>query len=68
MKKEFIKIAIPYIPKNKEVSEHFGDAPTFLILKIKDADRSLVEQKVIVNPFLLEERGKGIMAAELLVK
>lgn len=68
VKKEFINVAIPYIIKGNKVSEHFGEAPAFLILKVKADSNSLVKQDILINPFLLEERGKGIMAAELLVK
>jgi len=68
VKKEFINIAIPYVVKEGKVSEHFGEAPAFLVLRVKAESNSLVKQDVLVNPFLLEERGKGIMAAELLVK
>ena len=68
VKKEFINVAIPYIIKEKKVSEHFGEAPAFLVLKVKADSNSLVKQGILINPFLLEERGKGIMAAELLVK
>lgn len=68
VKKEFINVAIPYIIKENKVSEHFGEAPAFLVLKVKADSNSLVKQDILINPFLLEERGKGIMAAELLVK
>lgn len=68
VKKEFINAAIPYIIKEKKVSEHFGEAPAFLVLKVKADSNSLVQQDILINPFLLEERGKGIMAAEFLVK
>lgn len=68
VKKEFINIAIPYIIKEKKVSEHFGKAPAFLVLKVKADSNSLVKQDILINSFLLEERGKGIMAAEFLVK
>lgn len=68
VKKEFINVAIPYIVKENKVSEHFGEAPAFLVLKVKADSNSLVKQDILINPFLLEERGKGIMAAELLVK
>ncbi|MBA7490970.1 Ferrous-iron efflux pump FieF [subsurface metagenome] len=68
VKKAFINVAIPYIIKEKKVSEHFGEAPAFLVLKVKADSDFLVKQDILINPFLLEERGKGIMAAEFLVK
>lgn len=68
VKKEFINVAIPYIIKENRVSEHFGEAPSFLVLKVKADSDSLVKQDILINPFLLEEKGKGIMAAEFLVK
>lgn len=68
IKREFSHIAIPYIAKDNKVSEHFGEAPAFLVLKVKADSNSLVKQDILINPFLLEERGKGIRAAELLVK
>jgi len=68
IKKEFSHIAIPCIAKDNQVSEHFGEAPTFLILTVKFKDNSLVRQNSLTNPYLLEEKGKGILVAELLVK
>jgi len=68
IKREFSHIAIPYIAKDNKVSEHFGETPAFLVLKVKADSNSLVKQDILINPFLLEERGKGIRAAELLVK
>lgn len=68
IKREFSHIAIPYIAKDNKVSEHFGETPVFLVLKVKADSNSLVKQDILINPFLLEERGKGIRAAELLVK
>ncbi len=68
IKREFSHMAIPYIAKDNKVSEHFGETPAFLVLKVKADSNSLVKQDILINPFLLEERGKGIRAAELLVK
>lgn len=68
IKREFSHIAIPYIAKDNKVSEHFGETAAFLVLKVKADSNSLVKQDILINPFLLEERGKGIRAAELLVK
>jgi len=68
IKREFSHIAIPYITKDNKVSEHFGEAPTFLVLTVKMKDNSLIRQNSLTNPYLLEAKGKGILVAELLVK
>jgi len=68
IKREFSHIAIPFIARDNKISEHFGEAPTFLILTVKLKDNSLVRQNSLTNPYLLEEKGKGIMVAEFLVK
>ena len=48
-------------------SRHFGEAPYFAILTLQRDDRSVVERRVVVNPFRNVERGKGIRVAEWLV-
>jgi predicted Fe-Mo cluster-binding NifX family protein len=68
IKREYSHIAIPYMAKGNKVSEHFGEASTFLILMVKLKDNSLVRKNILTNPYLLEEKGKGILVAELLVK
>jgi len=62
-----VRYAVPVAAADGPVSEHFGEAPYFAILTLQRVDRSVVERRVVVNPFRNVERGKGIRVAEWLV-
>ena len=62
-----IRYALPVVEVDGPVSEHFGEAPYFTILTLHKDDQSLVERRVITNPYRTLERGKGIRVAEWLV-
>jgi cation diffusion facilitator family transporter len=67
MAKETQVIALPVAADRVHLSEHFGEAPYFLILKVKTGDGRLVEESWLSNPFQDEEKGKGIKVSEWLV-
>jgi cation diffusion facilitator family transporter len=62
-----VRYALPLADVDGPISEHFGEAPYFVILTLHRDDRSLVERRVISNPYRTLERGKGIRVAEWLV-
>jgi cation diffusion facilitator family transporter len=62
-----VRYALPLAEVDGPISEHFGEAPFFVILTLRGDDRSLVERRVVTNPYRTLERGKGIRVAEWLI-
>ena len=62
-----IRYALPLADSEGPISEHFGEAPYFVILTLRRDDHSLVERRVVANPYQSLERGKGIRVAEWVV-
>jgi len=51
-----------------QISPHFGEAPYFLLVKVRIQNKKVLEHKTIENPFTQVEQGKGILVAEFLNK
>ena len=67
--KENLIYAVPLEYANQQrISRHFGEAPYFGLITVRIKDKKAIEQKVVANPFTKADRGKGILAAELLNK
>lgn len=66
--KETQVCAVPLEEDKKTVSLHFGDAPVFYLVTVKADNRTVLEEKFLRNPFLNEEKGKGIKASEWLIQ
>jgi len=62
-----VRYAVPLAADDGPVSAHFGEAPYFAILTLQRDDRSVLERRVVANPFRDVERGKGLRVAEWLV-
>jgi len=68
VKKDFLIYAIP-VEKDKYIlSQHFGDAPYFYLIRISTEARIVQEEKILQNPYLKEEKGKGIKVSEWLLQ
>lgn len=67
MGKEIQVIALPVAEDRVHLSEHFGEAPYFLLLTLKSEDGRLLEESWLPNPFQAVEKGKGIKVSEWLV-
>jgi cation diffusion facilitator family transporter len=68
-KKQNFIYAVPLEYANQQrISRHFGEAPYFGLITVRIKDKKAIEQKVVANPFTKADRGKGILAAELLNK
>jgi cation diffusion facilitator family transporter len=65
--KEQLTIAIPLAEDRETISEHFGGAPCFLLLTLQTRGGTTIADHILENPFLQEEKGKGIKVAEWLV-
>ena len=51
----------------EHLSEHFGEAPYFLLITLNNSDGQVLEEKSVFNPFQTEEKAKGIKVSEWLV-
>jgi predicted Fe-Mo cluster-binding NifX family protein len=60
-------VALPVATDKENLSEHFGEAPYFLLITLKNEDGRVLEEKWVFNPFQNEEKGKGIKVSEWLV-
>ena len=61
------RIAVPLDSSEGELSDHFGDAPFFALLRVRNADGAVEERQILENPYQDLERGKGLRVAEWLV-
>ncbi len=60
--------ALPLTEDHAAISTHFGEAPHFLLITVKAGKKIASQVSIVDNPFGRIERGKGILAAELLVQ
>jgi predicted Fe-Mo cluster-binding NifX family protein len=68
VKKEYLIYAIPTAEDRRTLSEHFGDAPYFFLIQVNTEDNTLREERILPNPYLKEEKAKGIRVSEWLLK
>jgi len=68
MQKEEMIYVIPLTEGKNRISSHFGEAPCFMVVTFKTEERVAKQVEIIVNPFTKEEKGKGILVAEYLIK
>ena len=68
IKKETQVCAIPLEDDKRTLSEHFGAAPIFCLVTAKTDDQTILEEKFLRNPYLSEEKGKGIKVSEWLIQ
>ncbi|MDY6880795.1 MAG: cation diffusion facilitator family transporter [Desulfatiglans sp.] len=67
-KKETTTYAIPLRQDKGSISDHFGDAPYFQVITIRNSDGSVLSDEYCLNSFAKEEKGKGIKVSEWLLK
>jgi len=68
VKKDFLIYAIPVEEDKYALSQHFGDAPYFYLLRISTEGHIVQEEKILRNPYLKVEKGKGIKVSEWLLQ
>jgi cation diffusion facilitator family transporter len=61
-------VAAPLENRQGDLSDLFGEAPFFAILKIGAADGVIAEQRVLENPFRQMQKGRGIRVAVWLLE
>jgi cation diffusion facilitator family transporter len=59
--------ALPLTEDQRSLSEHFGEAPYFLLITTRARDGSFLEERVLPNPYREVASGKGIKVGEWLV-
>jgi cation diffusion facilitator family transporter len=59
--------ALPLTQDQRSLSEHFGEAPYFLLITTRARDGSFLEERVLPNPYREIASGKGIKVGEWLV-
>ena len=67
VKKETRVIAMPVREGRAQLSEHFGEAPYFLLITLSTKDGRLLRESWLYNPFRQMEKRKGIKVSEWLV-
>ena len=58
--------ALPLAQDAQVLSEHFGEAPQFLVMTLDVAKRQIVEEKLLDNPFADLEKRRGIRVGDWL--
>jgi cation diffusion facilitator family transporter len=66
-KKETRVVALPVAADREHLSEHFGEAPYFLLLTLERKNGKLLDESWLANTFQAVEKGKGIQVSEWLV-
>jgi cation diffusion facilitator family transporter len=54
--------------RQQRISDHFGEAPYFGLTTVRIKDNNVIGQEILANPFTQVEHGKGILAAEFLIR
>jgi cation diffusion facilitator family transporter len=68
VKKDFLIYALPMEEDKQRLSDHFGDAPYFYLFQMSTHAHVIQEEKILSNPHLKEEKGKGIKVSEWLIR
>lgn len=68
MAKEHLTLAMPLADDRRTISEHFGEAPYFRVVKLLPGQGSLTSDAVLTNPLVNEDKAKGIKVAKWLVE
>jgi len=66
--KEHLLYAVPVTEDRRTVARHFGEAPGFLLVRVKTDTRRVETVEHLPNPFGDMDHGKGIQVARMLVE
>ena len=67
-KKDHLILAIPLAGDLQSISEHFGEAPFFRLIKMQTTHGTITADSVLSNPLVHETKGKGIKVANWLLE
>ncbi len=65
--REIVIVGIPLADDGVTISVHFGEAPLFRLLRLQRTEGKIIEDTVLKNPYLHEEKAKGIKVAQWLL-
>lgn len=68
LQKEEIIYVLPLTEDQALISPHFGEAPCFMLVTFKSGTKIASKTEILTNPYANIQKGKGILAAELLAK
>jgi cation diffusion facilitator family transporter len=68
VEKDFSIYAIPVEEDKHTISDHFGDAPYFHLIRMRTENQIVQEEKIVQNPYIKEEKAKGIKVSEWLIQ
>jgi predicted Fe-Mo cluster-binding NifX family protein len=68
MERTHLRYAAPLAEAGGALSKHFGEAPLFALVTVRLEDGAVTERRTLANPYLEEDRAKGIRVAEWLVE
>ena len=66
--KETYGVAVPLNEDHQTLSDHFGGAPYFYVAAIRASDNAILSEMFLRNPFVKEDKGKGIKISEWLLE
>ena len=66
--REFLTLGLPLTKNKHTLSEHFGEAPFFKLLSFHTKDGEIIDEHILSNPFLHENKAKGIKVANWLLE
>jgi cation diffusion facilitator family transporter len=61
------RYAVPLADLDGTLSMHLGEAPHFALVRVRAADGIIEEQRIVANPYLDQEKARGLRVAEWLV-
>ena len=62
--KDFTTYAVPIGGDKRTLSDHFGEAPYFSLIRVSNSKSFVGEEKILANPYEKEEKTKGIKVSE----
>jgi cation diffusion facilitator family transporter len=68
LEKDFLIYAVPVDEDRHKLSEHLGGAPYFYLIRVRAEGHMIQEEKILPNPYLKDEKGKGIKVSEWLLQ
>lgn len=68
MLRNILTFCLPLADDEQTISEHFGEAPFFQLVSVEHRKRKITSKRILNNPYLHEEKAKGIKVAEWLLE
>jgi len=65
---QHLTCAIPLAEDKQTISTHFGEAPFFRLFSLNSTGGDVVKEHVLANPYLREDKAKGIKVAKWLLE